>query len=430
MSQYISSIIEPVVRQARRFSRSNLEPGPSDERPSSSTSAEFPEYVDPLSEAGINGVSTTLFQSPSLPRWTLGSRVHRNALVSRSASSGQAVGRRDDLNLQNDVRTRAETDPEALALQQRRRDSLRDRFVSANASFPSSINEAGMRIMEESTTSGTSSIARNSTRNSVGESELPEDDGMGDLRKKIAEIQRLEASVAEKSRLMHLLMTDQYITRVGSHNSSLRPHSPASLRAPERPFTPNSSQSNDMVMNDSPSTSLSGTGDDLDVSLKDIEPTYYNLQLKPGQPATNTESPEKEDMAFGCSHYKRNVKLQCSTCRRWHTCRFCHDQVEDHCLNRRATKNMLCMFCGCAQAASTHCKSCGELAAWYHCKICKLWDDDVSKKIYHCYGCGICRRGEGLGKDFFHCEVSVLTDLPIPANRSEMPCLHLDEDQG
>ncbi|XP_020965633.1 uncharacterized protein LOC107612175 isoform X6 [Arachis ipaensis] len=29
----------------------------------------------------------------------------------------------------------------------------------------------------------------------------------------------------------------------------------------------------------------------------------------------------------------------------------------------------------------------------YFCGTCKLFDDDVSKKQYHCGGCGICRTG-------------------------------------
>ena len=75
-------------------------------------------------------------------------------------------------------------------------------------------------------------------------------------------------------------------------------------------------------------------------------------------------------------------------------------------LNRRETKNMLCMLCGCAQPASEECALCSERGAWYYCDVCKLWDDDPEKSIYHCNDCGICRVGKGLGKDFFHCKVS------------------------
>ncbi len=67
---------------------------------------------------------------------------------------------------------------------------------------------------------------------------------------------------------------------------------------------------------------------------------------------------------------------------------------------------MLCMLCSTPQKASDVCVNCGEIAANYYCNICKLWENRKSKPIYHCNDCGICRRGLGLGKDFFHCKVS------------------------
>ncbi|KAF2461706.1 zinc-ribbon-domain-containing protein, partial [Lineolata rhizophorae] len=108
--------------------------------------------------------------------------------------------------------------------------------------------------------------------------------------------------------------------------------------------------------------------------------------------------------ALGCKHYKRNVKVQCVDCARWYPCRHCHDAVEAHALDRRRTRNMLCMLCRTPQPAADTCRACGEAAACYYCDICKLWDDEPRKRIYHCADCGICRRGEGLGKDFKHCK--------------------------
>jgi hypothetical protein len=67
---------------------------------------------------------------------------------------------------------------------------------------------------------------------------------------------------------------------------------------------------------------------------------------------------------------------------------------------------MLCMLCGCAQRASEACVKCAEPAAKYYCNVCKLWDDHPDKPVYHCADCGICRKGVGLGKDYFHCKVS------------------------
>jgi hypothetical protein len=128
-------------------------------------------------------------------------------------------------------------------------------------------------------------------------------------------------------------------------------------------------------------------------------------------PSPSEESPKDEpttppELEFGCEHYKRNVKVQCYDCKTWHPCRHCHDAAQTtHALNRQATENMLCMACKTPQPAAQDCKECGMRAAWYYCDICKLWDDDAVKRIYHCVDCGICRRGEGIGKDFTHCKV-------------------------
>lgn len=160
------------------------------------------------------------------------------------------------------------------------------------------------------------------------------------------------------------------------------------------------------------------------LSAEDVEPTYVPQVVRPTSKATTpstSEDPDTRDVtefdepALGCEHYKRNVKLQCSSCSKWYTCRFCHDQVEDHSLVRRDTKNMLCMLCGYAQPAGEGCNNCGERSAWYYCSICKLWDDDNEKSIYHCNDCGICRVGRGLGKDFYHCNVS----FPVTPQSSE-----------
>jgi hypothetical protein len=62
------------------------------------------------------------------------------------------------------------------------------------------------------------------------------------------------------------------------------------------------------------------------------------------------------------------------------------------------------MNCGKDQPAGQECIDCKEKISRYYCKECKLWDDDPRKEIYHCYDCGICRIGKGLGKDYFHCK--------------------------
>ena len=295
--------------------------------------------------------------------------------------------------------------------------SLRSQATSVSSSVPS-IQDVEIAQSEDISATGQSQRGREDTRGAEGT--LPADDGMRMLRKRIFEIQNAESSQEDKSRRMHALMTEQYNSSQQSLQSPhLRSISPASLRSHERPATPRSIISLHLPNTAaSPPTSLSPMARaplTFNVSAEDRKATRYTKnQIASAYPGLDSRVTDEEGdlgdvdesrLPFGCAHYKRNIKLQCSACERWYTCRFCHDEVEDHSLNRRETKNMLCMFCGCAQKASDVCAKCGERAAWYYCDVCKLWDDDPERSIYHCDDCGICRVGQGLGKDFFHCKV-------------------------
>ncbi|KAF9901906.1 hypothetical protein EC991_005554 [Linnemannia zychae] len=120
----------------------------------------------------------------------------------------------------------------------------------------------------------------------------------------------------------------------------------------------------------------------------DLKKTYYN----------------EEHNQLGCKHYRRGCKLKASCCGRWFNCRFCHDDASDHAIVRSETKMMLCMHCQTIQEAAQNCSFCKARMAVYYCDTCKLWDDDPKKHIYHCDDCGICRIGQGLGRDYFHCK--------------------------
>ena len=234
---------------------------------------------------------------------------------------------------------------------------------------------------------------------------LPADDGMAHLRARIHEIRALDVSDHERARMIHGLMTEKY--------NFMRPTSPASFISHDRPFTPTSGES---LFSELPASSPYSSPSDANAHVPfnlregDTNPTYRPHHHHHHDGAEHGED-EDEDTAegeqvLGCQHYKRNVKVQCFECRRWYTCRHCHDAVEDHNLNRKMTQNMLCMVCGTPQKAGDSCNNCETEAACYYCDICKLWDNNSKKKIYHCPDCGICRRGEGLGKDFYHCKVS------------------------
>jgi len=96
----------------------------------------------------------------------------------------------------------------------------------------------------------------------------------------------------------------------------------------------------------------------------------------------------------------RKCRLVSPCCGTEYMCRICHDEVEDHSLDRRAVTNLVCIQCGKRQEVGRNCKECGILFGRYTCLICRLFDDN-EKKQFHCVGCGICRVG---GREkFFHC---------------------------
>ncbi|XP_052179644.1 zinc finger protein BRUTUS [Diospyros lotus] len=123
-----------------------------------------------------------------------------------------------------------------------------------------------------------------------------------------------------------------------------------------------------------------------------------------GIPGCSPSFKDSEKRVFGCDHYKRNCKLRAACCGKLFTCRFCHDNVSDHSMDRKATTEMMCMRCLKIQAVGPVCTtpSCNGLSmAKYYCSICKFFDDE--RTVYHCPYCNLCRLGRGLGVDFFHC---------------------------
>ncbi|KAL8695538.1 MAG: hypothetical protein Q9224_003377 [Gallowayella concinna] len=430
MSHYINSfLIEPVVRQARRFSRPSIANTPLHSVDDSHLFENGPG-VQPQRQPTPDEAVWTGNRWRSAPQATQIATAESEATPTASQNPGSIAEIRtwtsanpaSDPSPANDSTLVTETDtappddqvstnpvygiPESL---RSTTSSFRD---TANLAHPNSIEAQGSTrsILQDSR-------GNNSSNSLNSDGTLPADDGMGLIRKQIVAIQRTDSSSTEKAKLVHQLMTERY----SSSQSSLQaPHlsptrSPETLDSHERPITPPSGHSLDYsVPYMSPPASSSSVVDannPFNLSLKDLTPTFYPkpIIMQPIVDSNDRSSDQllrdpHEVKAFGCSHYKRNIKLQCSTCSRWYTCRFCHDEVENHSLNRRETKNMLCMFCGCPQAAAGECAQCGERSARYYCSVCKLWDDDPGKRIYHCHDCGICRIGEGLGKDFFHCK--------------------------
>lgn len=110
---------------------------------------------------------------------------------------------------------------------------------------------------------------------------------------------------------------------------------------------------------------------------------------------------------FGCKHYQRSCKIVASCCQRLYMCRLCHDERENHAMDRTLTKDMLCLYCKRTGPLGQYCsyENCKKQMAKYYCSICRLFDDDETRSKYHCHSCNICRMGQGLGTDYFHCMI-------------------------
>ncbi len=110
----------------------------------------------------------------------------------------------------------------------------------------------------------------------------------------------------------------------------------------------------------------------------------------------------------GCRHYSRGCQLRSPCCNLFFWCRHCHNEAMDtgdpkkaHQLDRFAVKRVRCGKCDLEQRVQQNCEDCGHLFGQYFCPICKFFDDDLSKGVFHCDGCGICRVGGR--ENFFHC---------------------------
>ncbi|KAL6950825.1 hypothetical protein ACO0QE_000107 [Hanseniaspora vineae] len=157
---------------------------------------------------------------------------------------------------------------------------------------------------------------------------------------------------------------------------------------------------------------------DLDLSIKATGPSASQSNIKKKSQSDVEEvvpTISKKDLEqvpfsdpFGCEHYLRNCISQCPTCQEWVMCNFCHNEkVHSHEMQRNKVDWIACLYCETVQhPTSQYCTnaSCSQMLASYFCDVCKLYDNDDEKDIYHCDKCGICRIGLGLGLDYFHCD--------------------------
>lgn len=207
--------------------------------------------------------------------------------------------------------------------------------------------------------------------------------GEAELRERIKEIQNLQLPDRDRDKRIQRLMTEQYYRITNTVPPEDLEDDTEDGDETDQYEDAEGESENEMDTKETESDTHRPVA-----TVKDLEPTYFDIT----------------DDVYGCKHYQRGCKLECSTCFKWYTCRLCHDEVEGHKLIRPETRHMLCMYCGLVQSAAQNCSGCHVEMAQYYCDKCKLWDDDCSKSIYHCDDCGLCRIGKGLGKDFFHCQ--------------------------
>ncbi|KIW44140.1 uncharacterized protein PV06_05173 [Exophiala oligosperma] len=424
MSEYLPSfIVEPVLRQARRFSRLSTaeeppssgflptvpdfqrwnpsrlwttSPPPSLEEPEPENKETTVQSITRTIQLWVNQLNAFDDQIPSPPLEPMDGHLARTVSSHDTAiaefprldtepesSSRPVLGEEHRTSSDRSLNPAQELSYRSRAHQ----DSARPHSMSD----PLAVVHVGSFDETEDIDARREAYQEHERRRRNGSGTLPEDDGMGVLRQKINAVRNGPGTQAEKSRLVHALMMERHLTIQALRSPILASSKARDIsRSPGSPVSITSGVSHDVVYN---------------VTAEDLIPTYAPLDPEPVQDEMNLggEPPEPAAPDLGCVHYKRNVKMQCNTCQKWYPCRLCHDEVEDHTLPRRETKHMLCMLCKTPQPVGQFCRECRTMTASYYCRICRLWSDDPNKPIYHCDDCGICRIGQGLGKDFFHC---------------------------
>ena len=158
---------------------------------------------------------------------------------------------------------------------------------------------------------------------------------------------------------------------------------------------------------------LSDGMEEAEVLSNDLSSSSEASSSSADAPADESQ-PQAADDALptrGCEHYRRGCRLRAPCCGEVFACRFCHDAVKfdgerdekkRHRLPRHLVRAVVCTACGLEQPPGRACVVCANVFGEYFCPICVLYDDDLSKKQFHCDKCGICRVGGA--ENFFHCD--------------------------
>lgn len=147
-----------------------------------------------------------------------------------------------------------------------------------------------------------------------------------------------------------------------------------------------------------------------DLKSEHKQPIKHNLnkgdsgsKLKPkSKPQLKDNTKLDPVLDSGCQHYQRGCKLVSPCCDKVYSCRLCHDNNEDHILDRYSVSKIRCNTCDTLQDVSNKCITCSCNFGTYFCKICRFFDN-ADRDHYHCNKCKLCRVKDA-DSDTFHCD--------------------------
>ena len=139
--------------------------------------------------------------------------------------------------------------------------------------------------------------------------------------------------------------------------------------------------------------------------LKFIKEQYYKLKENTKnniqKDTQDTTQDNTQNIIYNnCEHYNRNCYIVSDCCLKVYNCRLCHDDNENHEINRFNTKYIICKNCDLVQKVNDKCIGCNITFAKYYCEKCVLYMDNT--EAYHCDKCKICRIGDK--NKYKHCD--------------------------
>ena len=149
-------------------------------------------------------------------------------------------------------------------------------------------------------------------------------------------------------------------------------------------------------------------------SVRDSEETESVSDM---EDMKDTDDTEKNELVYGCKHYRRKCRIVAPCCNTVYTCRRCHDEdiseryvssmdpdADNHKIDRYKITEVVCMICEKRQPKSQYCISCNTCFGAHYCAKCNLWDDE-DRGLNHCDKCGNCRVYGKEGEKYYHCDV-------------------------